>query len=205
LDNLTYEYQQPDQTTSFSVGPLNLKINSGEILFITGGNGGGKTTLLKLITGLYQPSSGNIWIDQKKVNMSQHRYLFSAIFSDFYLFDKLYGLDKIDIQQVNELLVTMDLAKKVKWKDDHFSTTDLSTGQRKRLALIVSLLENRQIYVFDEWAADQDTKYRYYFYESLLPLLKKQGKTIVVITHDEAFFHIADQLVRLNYGQLENI
>ena len=203
LDHLTYEYQQEDQTPVFSVGPLCLKIHSGEILFITGGNGCGKTTLLKLISGLYQQSSGNIWIDQKIVNMSEHRYLFSAIFSDFYLFDKLYGLETIDIQLMNDLLIEMDLAKKVQWKDDHFSTIDLSTGQRKRLALIVSLLENRQIYIFDEWAADQDKKYRHYFYESLLPSLKKQGKTIVVITHDDAFFHVADQLVRLNYGQLE--
>jgi putative ATP-binding cassette transporter len=205
LDNLTYQYQSVNQTPAFTVGPLSLKIHSGEILFISGGNGGGKTTLLKLISGLYQPSAGNIWIDKKKVNMTDHRYLFSAIFSDFYLFDKLYGLDMIDTHQVTALLKTMGLDKKVKWENDHFSTTDLSTGQRKRLAMIASLLENRQIYVFDEWAADQDSTFRQYFYASLLPSLKEQGKTIVVITHDDAFFHIADQRVRLNYGQLENI
>jgi putative ATP-binding cassette transporter len=204
FDKLTYKYQQKAKSTTFCVGPLNLEIHSGEIIFITGGNGCGKTTLLKLITGLYQPLLGNVYIDQKYVNIADHRYLFSAIFSDFYLFDKLYGFDKIDKQQIDHLLATMALNKKVEWVDKHFSTKKLSTGERKRLALIAALLEDRPIYVFDEWAADQDTYFRHYFYETLLPLLKQQGKTVIVVTHDDTFFHLADQHIRLNYGQLEN-
>ena len=86
--------------------------------------------------------------------------------------------------------------------DGVFSTTRLSRGQRKRLALVTAYLEDRPIYLFDEWAADQDPLFRRVFYQRLLPELKRRGKTVVAVTHDDRYFDAADQLIKLEEGKV---
>lgn len=200
------DFRYGDGAERFEVGPLNLTVQRGEILFITGGNGSGKSTLLKLLCALYHPDAGQILLDGRPVgpaDVQSYREMFSAIFTDFYLFRTLEGTDPIDPATVDSLLQLMRIENKTRFEDTGFSTLDLSTGQRKRLALVVALLENRPILIFDEWAADQDPQFRRYFYETLLPDLKRQGKTVVAVTHDEHFLHHADRLVKMEYGRIE--
>ena len=170
-----------------------------------GGNGSGKSTLLKLLTGLYHPTHGSIWLDDvpiQRENIQAFRELYSIIFSDFHLFDRLYGLNEVDPDRVQELLNLMELQTKTSYDGDRFTNLDLSTGQRKRLALLVTYLEDSPVYVFDEWAADQDPHFRAYFYETLLRDLKERGKTVVVVTHDDRYFSIADHIVKMELGKL---
>ncbi|MDD5227400.1 MAG: cyclic peptide export ABC transporter [Methylococcales bacterium] len=205
LEHVTFNYPPQNEGISFSVGPLNLKLNQGEILFIVGGNGSGKSTLLKILTGLYYPTSGNIHLNNKPLLASDYihcRELYSTIFTDFYLFDRLYGVEDIDENRVNALLKTMKLEKKTTFKNEHFLNTDLSTGQKKRLAYIASVLEDKQIYIFDEWAADQDPEFRQYFYEVLLKDLKAKGKTVIAVSHDDRYFPSADRVIKIEYGQI---
>lgn len=199
---IVFVYTDPQGDPTFTIGPLDLTLTAGEVVFLVGGNGSGKTTLLKLITGLYLPLSGRIELDGQDVQMTQHRYLFSTIFTDFHLFDRFYGLPDVQPDQVQSLLELMALTHKVHYHDGQFSTQDLSGGQRKRLALITSLLEEKPIYLFDEWAAGQDPEFREYFYLTLLPKFKQAGKTILAITHDDQFFHVADRILKLDQGEL---
>jgi putative ATP-binding cassette transporter len=205
LDTVTFQYlDQIDKKILFEVGPLNFSINRGEIIFIIGGNGSGKSTFMKLLTGLYYPQSGDIFLDDNKIdktNYRAYRSLFSVIFTDFYLFDKLYGLSNIDEKKVKSLLRLMELEKKTKYIDGKFTHTNLSTGQKKRLALIVTMMEDKPIYIFDEWAADQDPSFRQYFYEVLLKDFKNQGKTVIAVTHDDRYFDIADRVLKMDYGK----
>ncbi len=204
LRNVDFQYRGTAER--FEVGPLNLTVQRGEILFITGGNGSGKSTLLKLLCALYHPDGGHILVDGRTVlpvDVQAYRSLFSAIFTDFYLFKTLDGADAIDPAMVESLLQLMRIENKTRFEGEGFSTLDLSTGQRKRLALVVALLENRPVMIFDEWAADQDPQFRRYFYETLLPDLKRQGKTVIAVTHDEHFLHHADRLVKMEYGRIE--
>lgn len=205
LKNLEFSYKDHAGNDAFSIGPINLEIQSGETLFIVGGNGSGKTTLLKVLCMLYYPDNGSISLDDIKVepsNAVDYRQLFSAVFSDFHLFSRLYGMEDTKQEKVEELLKIMELDKKTKFLGDRFSTLDLSTGQRKRLALLISLLEDKPIYIFDEWAADQDPGFRKYFYEVILTKLKENGKTIVAASHDDRFFHFADKVIELDYGKV---
>lgn len=200
------DFQYRGNAEKFEVGPLNLTVNRGEILFITGGNGSGKSTLLKLLCALYHPDAGHILLDGRTVrpeDIPSYRALFSAIFTDFYLFKTLDGADAIDPATVDSLLQLMRIDTKTRFEGERFSTLDLSTGQRKRLALVVALMENRPVMIFDEWAADQDPEFRRYFYETLLPSLKSQGKTVIAVTHDEHYLHHADRLVKMEYGRIE--
>jgi putative ATP-binding cassette transporter len=86
-----------------------------------------------------------------------------------------------------------------------FSTTKLSTGQRKRLALFAALAEKRPILILDEWAADQDPGFRLFFYNEILPYIKNENITIIAITHDETYFNLADRRLHLESGTITQI
>ncbi|MEZ5672287.1 MAG: cyclic peptide export ABC transporter [Thiotrichaceae bacterium] len=208
FQQINFQYTDKTGAPSFRVGPIDLTINREEILFIVGGNGSGKSTFLKLLTGLYYPLSGSIAIDGEELdytNYQAHRELFSIIFTDFHLFDRLYGLQHVDEKRVKSLLQMMELDKKTKYTHGQFSQLDLSTGQKKRLAFIAAVMEDKPIYIFDELAADQDPQFRKHFYEEILPDLRRQGKTIIAVTHDDNYFHCADRVLKMELGELRPI
>jgi putative pyoverdin transport system ATP-binding/permease protein len=208
LTGVTHSYRREDGGEEFVMGPLDLCVSPGEVVFITGGNGSGKTTLAKLLVGLYVPQSGEILLDAQPVtdeNRDDYRQLFSVVFSDYYLFEHLLGDGDGDGgAKAQEYLARLQLDHRVQIRDGKFSTVELSQGQRKRLALLTAYLENRPIYVFDEWAADQDPQFKDIFYLQLLSGLKAAGKTVFVISHDDRYYHVADRVVKLNYGRIEH-
>ncbi|OBR50055.1 cyclic peptide export ABC transporter [Paraburkholderia tropica] len=206
LDGVTHCYFREKENDVFTLGPISLTFNPGEVVYVIGGNGSGKTTLAKLLVGLYTPEQGRILLNGhtvRKADRDQYRQNFSVVFSDFFLFDSLFGLhvEKLDAY-AQDLLKQLQLDHKVKINDGVFSTLNLSQGQRKRLALLVAYLEDRPFYLFDEWAADQDPLFKDVFYRRLVPELKARGKTVVVITHDDRYFAIADRCIKLEYGQI---
>ncbi|AZC32351.1 cyclic peptide export ABC transporter [Pseudomonas chlororaphis] len=206
LRGVSYSPPQVEGSEPFHLGPIDLSIKQGDIVFIVGENGCGKTTLIKLLLGLYQPQAGEIRLNGEAVaapTRDDYRQLFTTVFADYYLFDELVqGGGQQSLDSAAQYLDRLEIAHKVSIKDGAFTTTDLSTGQRKRLALVNAWLEGRPVLVFDEWAADQDPAFRRIFYTELLPDLKRLGKTIIVISHDDRYFDIADQLVRLRAGQV---
>ena len=207
LAGVQHTYRRENEEAEFSLGPLDLSLRPGELVFITGGNGSGKTTLAKLLIGLYIPQQGEIRLDGQTItndSRDNYRQLFSVVFSDFYLFENLLGLNGLNIDaKAQEYLTKLQLDRSVQIKERTLSTLDLSQGQRKRLALLTAYLEDRPIYVFDEWAADQDPQFKEIFYFELLGRLKAAGKTAIVISHDDRYYHIADRVVKLNYGLIE--
>ena len=206
IDKATFNYKDKDEKVLFHLGPIDLSIKSGEVVFLVGGNGCGKSTLLKLLSGLYYPSSGVLYLDDdvlSKPIYPSYRELFSLIFADFHIFDRLYGFGEVDTKKVNDLIKLMELDKKTQYVDGKFTETNLSTGQRKRLALIAAFLEDKPIYMFDEVAADQDPEFRAYFYNELLLDLKKRGKTVIAATHDDKYFHVADRVLKMEYGKIQ--
>lgn len=203
LQRTVFEYPDRGTGSVFRLGPIDLEITAGEMLFIVGGNGSGKSTLLKAMTGLYHPQSGSVTMDDTLVSAETatwYRSHFAAVFSEYHLFDRLYGLGDVPAARVSELLALMEISHKTAYENGRFTTLDLSHGQRKRLALLVALLEDRPILVLDEWAADQDPPFRQFFYETLLPRLKREGKTIIAVTHDDRYFGLADRVVKMEYG-----
>jgi len=209
LNGVTHRYHNEREERSFMLGPINLNLYPGEVVFLIGGNGSGKTTLALLLTGLYSPEQGEIRLGGCEItnhNRESYRQQFSAVFSDYYLFDSLLGFQNRELDaDARACLVHLQLDHKVQIDQGVFSTLNLSQGQRKRLALLVAYLEDRPFYLFDEWAADQDPVFKNIFYTEILPALKARGKTVVVITHDDGFFHLADRCLKLNDGRLTEI
>ena len=209
LDALQYRYAGEEGEPGYAIGPVDLVLRQGEITFIVGGNGSGKTTLGLLLLGLYEPGGGGIRLNGVAVdaaNRAAYRQHFSAVFSDYHLFEQLLQQDEGALYaRANQYISLLGLGNKVFAADGRFSTTRLSSGQRKRLALVASFMDDRPIVLFDEWAADQDPEFKRVFYHELLPDLKARGKLVLVISHDDAYFGCADRVLHLEDGRLSEI
>lgn len=206
MQNGSFSYEAPRGQQPFTLTLDDFSLSRGEMVFLTGGNGSGKTTFMRILAGLLHLDSGTIQVDGRplgQVGLENYRALFSVIFSDFHLFGTLYGQGDPDPARVNELIDKMRLTGKVGLRGRGFSTTELSSGQRKRLALICALLEDRPVLLLDEVAADFDFQFRDYFYHTLLPELRASGKTILAISHDDRYFHVADRVLIMRYGTIE--
>ena len=208
LNEISFRYTDSAKDASFELGPINLTLNQGELIFIVGGNGSGKSTLAKVLTGLYKSSGGILRLNNHELTDSETlKTLYSSVFFDFELFSQ--AIDNKGNKTSDTILLLwlerLGLTHKVTTKNGRLSTTNLSQGQRRRLALVIACCENRPILLFDEWAADQDPHFRHVFYTELLPFLKSQGKTIVAITHDDRYFNQADKLYKLEEGSLIEI
>ena len=208
IHDLTFRYVDKFSDAAFKIGPIDFTLNPGELVFITGGNGSGKSTFLRVLSGLYPPNSGEITLDGVRVddhNRDTYRALMSAIFFDYHLFHRLYGIPEGGAGELERLLAQFRLSDKTGLVDGEFRTLDLSGGQRRRLALIVSLLEKRPILLLDEWTAEQDPEFRRKFYDELLPDLMGAGATIVVITHDDRYLDeltLRARRVRMDEGRI---
>jgi putative ATP-binding cassette transporter len=216
IENIRYQYANgngvprpagspPMGSQPFSLGPLNYEFQAGKVYFVRGNNGSGKTTLIRMLVGLSQPTDGQIYVNEVPIAFpatSDYRDLFSVVFTDFHLFKKLYGLHDVTPNEIEHLIALFQMEKKVSVTDGIFSNLRFSTGQKKRLALIVALLEKRQVIILDEWAADQDPEFRHLFYEKIIPMLRAMGKTVIAITHDDHYYQSADYLLQMVNGQL---
>lgn len=210
LEGLTYDYPAACDDYGFHLGPVDLHVYAGETLFIVGGNGSGKSTLAKLLTGLYRPSGGCLSLQGEQITDERrdwYRSHFSTVLSSFHLFERLVGPSgDFDLPLAQAWLARLRMERKVSIDPDGLlSTTQLSQGQRKRLALLVALVEERPILLLDEWAADQDPLFRAFFYLELLPELKARGKTVIAISHDDRYFAVADRVIRCDGGQLSEL
>ncbi len=201
---IKHRYFNEDGEKTFEIGPIDITLQKGEVVFLVGGNGSGKTTLAKIIAGLYKPVGGNLFYYGNKITettLDAYRSQFAAVFSDSYVFTHLHHIDAAILEEHGQNLINLlELNGKVDIVDHQFTTKKLSDGQRKRLSLIQAILEDKEIYLLDEWAAHQDPHFKSIFYENLIPYLKKRDKSIIVITHDDRYFDTADQIIQMRDG-----
>ncbi|MFT5725500.1 MAG: putative ATP-binding cassette transporter [Bacteroidia bacterium] len=209
VENVQYQYEVEDLNRAFSLSSISMTFEKGQINFIVGGNGSGKSTFSKLLSLHYRTTDGKVYFDEQQVNdtnIVHARNRISVIYSDYYLFEKLYQpISTAKIEEVDYYLKALDLHGKTKFIDGKFTTIRLSDGQRRRLALLVALIEDKEIYIFDEWAADQDPEFKGVFYNKILPKMKSQNKLVIVITHDDRYFKCADRIIYMEDGNVVSV
>jgi ABC-type siderophore export system fused ATPase/permease subunit len=211
FEDVCYRYEDTADTKSFVFGPVSAEFSRGEIVFISGGNGSGKSTFVKLLTGMHKPTSGKIFLDNILIPYDNYQVVkerISAIFSDNYLFRTNYM--NYDISAQSEFIVKylkmMELTRVAKFHTNDESVSfdiRLSRGQQKRIAFIYALLEEKPVIVLDEWAAEQDPVFREYFYTEILQFLRSIGKTVVSVTHDDRYYGRADRVIKFNFGRIQ--
>lgn len=204
--DIVYEYTDEKNNKTFRLGPVNLDIKKGEIVYITGNNGSGKSTFMNILTGLYKPLSGSIYLNDELVaaeDLARKHHMVAAVFASPHLFTENYNDFPVEPgnELLQKLLEQLELTEKVRFENNNINTS-LSKGQQKRLAIIMALLEEKPLLVLDEWAADQDPSYRKYFYYKLLPSLQQKGKTIIAITHDDQYYRSGNRIIRFDYGRI---
>ncbi|MDE1207115.1 cyclic peptide export ABC transporter [Tenacibaculum larymnensis] len=205
LNDISFSYNDEKSDSTFSLGPINMEINKGETIFIVGGNGSGKSTFINVLTGLYNSTEGEIYLNDSKELGGKEKLqnMIAAVFTDNHIFSHNYEDYEIENnEEYLSLLETMKLDKVIEDDKDASARRQFSKGQSKRMSLIFAILEKKPILVLDEWAADQDPHFRKFFYEELIPRLKDSGKTIIAVTHDDAYFQQADRIIKFDYGKI---
>jgi cyclic peptide transporter len=208
LRGVRYAYKaESKDEEGFAVGPIDLRIDRGDLIYLVGGNGSGKTTCARLIAGLYARTEGDVLLNGCAVDAeppSSYLEYFSAIFADYHLFSDLLPktANGADPKTVEAMLEQLQLSDKTQVNASRIEHTKLSQGLRKRLALLAACCDDSEIYVFDEWAAEQDPPFRDYFYREFLPEMKRKGKTVIVVTHDDRYFELADKLIKFERGRI---
>lgn len=191
------------------MGPVNLTIHRGELLFLIGGNGSGKSTLAMLLTGLYQPQSGEILLDGRALSAEKpedYRKLFSAVFTDVWLFDQLLGPEG---QQANPALVEkwlahLQMSHKLELQDGKILNLKLSKGQKTRGAAAGPGGRARH-HSAGRVGGGSGPAFPPRVLPVLLPLMQAMGKTIFAISHDDHYFIHADRLLEMRDGKLSEL
>ena len=205
FNDVVYNQKDEEENILFTLGPVNITFNKGEVIFIIGGNGSGKSTFINLLTNMYEPHSGKILVDGKEIGTDDQSYrnLMASIYTDPYMFSRNYEDYELEKnEKYSELIKIMKMHEVILDDKEESIQRKFSKGQTKRLAMILALLEERPVLILDEWAADQDPEFREYFYEKFIPMLKEQGKTIIAVTHDDAYFRFADKIIKFEYGKI---
>lgn len=212
-DNNIQEFQCIDfkgvsyKYSDFYLHPIDLKIKRGEVLFIVGGNGSGKSTFLNLLTGLSEPLDGEIEV-MSNIKITHQEFCQSyiaAVFADSYITKFNYSSYVLQKNHnYSKWLTFFKMDSVVQNDTEEAARRPFSKGQSKRMSLILALMECKPILILDEWAADQDPEFRKYFYEEIIPFLKSKGKTIVAVSHDDKYFKVADRIIKFEEGKVVN-
>ena len=206
IENVTKRY---DNTTV--VDNLNLQINEGEIVGIIGHNGAGKSTTMKMIAGLIEPTSGrvrvmgqdmlkgNTKVKQKIGYLPEESPLYEAMTAQQYLlfFSELYQMPRPKaLQRIDELLASLDLRETTKL------TGEFSKGMKRKTAIARTLLHDPDLLILDEPNSGLDPLTSF-FIINYLKSLRRQGKTIILSAHN--LFHvetICDRVGIIKNGKL---
>lgn len=201
---LAYEYTS-EERQHFALSPVDFSVRAGEVAFVVGGNGSGKTTFLKVLCGLYAPTSGGLYVDGtllEGAGVAAYRRQIAAVFSDNCLFEGLAGSPyERALSEQTALIRRLRLEHAVRPGAGILAQSgSFSSGERKRMALLLAAQSDAQVVVFDEFAADQDPEAKEYFYFEILKDLKERGKIVIAVTHDDRYFSVADQVLVLERG-----
>jgi ABC-type multidrug transport system fused ATPase/permease subunit len=219
FNNVTYAYPKSDKLT---LNKFDLVINKGEKLAVVGVNGAGKTTFVKLLCGLYYPSSGDILLNGKNMreyNIEEYYTQFSAVFQDVNLLPipiaefVAASSDQIDENKVREVLTRVGLHEKINTFPNNIHTylvrgvfedsIDLSGGEKQKLLLARALYKNAPVIVLDEPTAALDPIIENEIYKQYAELTA--GKTSIFISHRLSSTRFSDRIIFIDKGKIVEV
>lgn len=211
--NITYSYKEGKR----ALDDVSFEIKSGEKIGIVGLNGSGKTTLINILLRLYEPESGEIFIDDtniKNIKLDDYRKAISVVSQDFHIFNATIGenislftkLTEEEIASAASQSYASDFIDKL---GEGYNTrlgvqgSGLSGGEKQRLALTRAFAKGTSILILDEATSNFDAKYEKQINHTLLHTFK--DKTILIITHKPYILEMLDRIVVMNNGAISGI
>lgn len=215
FENVYFKYPSQDK---YTLKNLSFKIGKNERVSLVGSNGAGKSTIIKLLIGLYKPTEGRILIDGCDLESYKKEDLFKKFgvaFQDFNIFplsvsENIDTNYKCDEEKINELLSEFGLYEKIEslehgleenlYKAYDSSSTDLSLGQKQKITLIRALYSDREFLILDEPTASVDVYTEVDFYKSLEEFTR--NKTSIFISHRLISSKFSDKIFVLENGEI---
>lgn len=211
--NLTKTFNPWTRAQVVAVEGVNLKLRKGEILMIMGPSGSGKTTLLTMLGGLLKPTSGNISLSGQRIDLLSGKKLtelrrrnMGFIFQSFNLLQNLSAIENAIIagafnggakSRAEDLLVKLGLRDRLRSKPN-----ELSGGERQRVAIARALMNNPSLILADEPTANLDRAIGHEVMLLLCSIGCEQGKSVVIVSHDERIKDIAHRVIYIEDGKL---
>lgn len=211
--NLTKTFNPRTRAQVTAVEGVHLKLHKGEILMIMGPSGSGKTTLLTMLGGLLKPTSGDISLSGQRIDLLSGKKLtelrrrnMGFIFQSFNLLQNLSAIENAIIagaynaggsKRAEELLVRLGLRDRLRSKPN-----ELSGGERQRVAIARALMNDPMLILADEPTANLDRAIGHEVMLLLCSIGCEQGKSVVIVSHDERIKDIAHRVIYIEDGKL---
>jgi putative ABC transport system ATP-binding protein len=217
--DVTKTYGEGDLAVA-AVSHLDLDVDAGEVVLIMGPSGSGKTTLLLMLGAMLRPDSGSIVVDDIDVAGARERHLpplraqhFGFVFQDFNLLSALDARENVELacnlagmnghaahERASALLARLGLADRV-----HFRPDQLSGGEKQRVAIARALANDAPVILADEPTANLDSGHGRAIARLLRTLATDDGRTVVIVSHDDRLKEIADRILWLEDGQFREL
>ena len=216
LKQITLNYKNYNTSVEVIKG-IDLKINSGEKVAVVGKSGSGKTSLIMLMAGLEQPTSGEIIFDQQHISTFNEDELadirkkkIGIVFQSFYLIPNYTALENVSLileingidnskQRAEELLVQFGLKDRL-----HHFPTQLSGGEQQRVAIARSMAVKPKLILADEPTGNLDSENSQMISNLLFEYANKNQSSFVLVTHDLKFAEKCDRIIKIEDGTIVN-
>jgi len=214
LKQITLNYKNYNTSVEVIKG-IDLKINSGEKVAVVGKSGSGKTSLIMLMAGLEQPTSGEIIFDQQPISTFNEDQLadirkkkIGIVFQSFYLIPNYTALENVSLileingidnskQKAEELLVQFGLKDRL-----HHFPTQLSGGEQQRVAIARSMAVKPKLILADEPTGNLDSENSQMISNLLFEYANKNQSSFVLVTHDLKFAEKCDRIIKIEDGTI---
>lgn len=208
------------EATVRAIDGVDMTVRQGEIILVMGPSGSGKTTLLTLIGGLARPSEGTVRINGLDITgMSEseltevRRHCVGFVFQSFNLLEPLSAVENVEVvlnlagkngriagSKAREILRSLGLERRL-----HFKANALSGGEKQRVSIARTLANEPQLILADEPTANLDSKHGHEVVVLLRDIAKKEGRTVIIVSHDQRIREVADRVLWLEDGRFRDI
>ncbi len=215
MASVSFEHVRKDFGTATVVHDFDLHVANGEFVVLVGGSGCGKSTILRMLAGLEDITSGNVRIGEREVtHLPPRERDVAMVFQDYALYPHLTARENISLGLRLRKIPKAEIARRVQWAAELLELQPfldrkpkkMSGGQRQRIAMGRAIVREPAVFLFDEPLSNLDAHLRGQMRHEIARLQRRVGTTTLYVTHDQVeAMTLADRLVVLEGGRIQQV